>query len=156
MYRNNKCLLDDDKTLELSWSDNNPNYLESVDDKFKNISFDEIIKNLRRKIKAVKISFGANSDNLGLANIANADILYSISFHSNSDIDESIELKLSLEEFINELIFKMNNSDDSSEDFEEIILISKSLNSIAHKLQEAIQKNSNVIDEVIVKDTSVW
>jgi hypothetical protein len=33
-----------------------------------------------------------------------------MSFHSNSDIDESIELKLSLEEFINELIFKMKHN----------------------------------------------
>jgi hypothetical protein len=156
MYRNNKCFLDNDKTLELSWSDNNPHYSECVDDKFKNISLDQIINNLRSKIKAVKISFGANSDDLGLANIGNADILYSISFQSNSDIDESIELKLSLAEFINELIFKMNNYDESSEDFEEIILISKSLNSIANKLQEAIQKNSNVIDELIIKDTSAW
>jgi len=37
-----------------------------------------------------------------------------------------------------------------------IILISKSLKKIANKLQEAIDKRLNIIDELIIKDTSAW
>ena len=156
MDRNNKCFLDPDKMLELSWTENNPTHLESIDDRFKDISLDQIIKNLRSKIKATKISFGANADDLGLSNIGNADILYSVSFQTNNDCIERIGLKLSLDEFIDDLIFKMNNSDESSDGFEEIILISKSLKKIDNKLQEAIDKRLNIIDELIIKDTSAW
>jgi len=156
ILRNNKCFLDQDNIVEFSSSGQNAAEEEGSISNYAHLTNRMIFNILSSRLISSNISFGACLNSSNTNDTEDSDIICSLELKSPSHQIESMQFKISLETLTNMLINNKRNFTITSDKIEELILISKSLDILANKIQSFINDNSSRINHEIERDTPAW
>lgn len=156
MVRYNKYFLDPQNIVEFSSSEQPTTENNLCLEDFAHLTNDTILKLLSSRVISSKISFGACNNSSSISNIADSDIICALELKSVPNQNENIQFKISINELTNTLIDNNSNFLITSDKIEEIVLVSRSLQTLANYLKYFIDKNSSLINRKIERDTPAW